>query len=526
MKDKTNVKRKLLTDRNFPNSEKISQRKDLNNIQKNHAMIKKGLLKKALAWGGAIAGTAIIAAAIYLNGITNPVMEKPVEKKQTVEMKEACILPPLQGKETPFSTFRISVKTGGVINYKTGSTLTIPANAFLSSNGKPVSDSIDIKYREYHNPCDIFLSGIPMKYDSAGTQYTFESAGMIEILAFDGNEKLKLKEQSPIEITMASTNDDTRFNIYRLDTISKNWVYLGKDKVTSANNNKTEKNSLPENEKGAPKVVNEEELITPIAADPKKFCFNIGYDKKDFPELAAYDNVLFEGTDNNFKPSFYKINWDKISLLSTDIKGNFIVKLKKADTSISVNAKPVFNKGDYNSALAKFEARHKQVVEVRNRAESEMESKLKKINKDLSNYNRRDFIAASNFRVNRTFSILVLGITNCDNPMPQMIPAQTVAQQLVNLLKQEDRDDKQLQYSTIYIVEKGKNTVFRFSKNEPLLFNPKAQNLIWTITNKNEIAFFPAIDYKKLSLGKQNKLRPVLAKNQETALVKIKTFSN
>ncbi len=519
MKDKTNIKRKLLTDRNLPNSDQISQRKDFNSINKNYNMIKNGLLKKALLWGGAIVGTAIVVAAIYLNGTTTPVAPKPDNKKQTEVAMDAFVLPPLPGKETAFSTFRICTKTGGIINYKTGSILSIPADAFLTTNNKSISDSIDIKYREFHNPYDIFLSGIPMKYDSAGTQYTFESAGMIEILAFDGNEQLKLNERKPIEITMASSNKDGRFNLYQLDTVTKNWLCKGKDKVMPISDNASPTATSIESKKPIASVKNEEEMIEPTIADPKKFCFSIGYNKKDFPELAAYDNVLFEVTDHKFKPAFYKINWDKISLNNSDTKGVFIVKLKKADSTISVNAKPVFDKENYDNALAKFESKHKQVMEERMQFESENESKLNKVNVQLASYNRRDFAKAAY----RKFVIPILGIFNCDYPMP---PTPIPLQIMVNFINIPSTDVKQIKYSTIYYIEKGKNTVYRFSKNEPTQINPKGKNLVWTITDKNEIAFFSPLDINKLSKGQPNNIRPVIAKNQEIALAEIRNFSN
>lgn len=522
MNDKTNIKRKILTDRNFPNSKQISNQKDFNHIHKNYNMIQKGLLKKVLAWGGAIVGTAIAVVAIYLNQTISPAMQKLDEKEPNEETMETYIRPPFSEKETPFSTYRVCVKMGGIINYETGSTLIIPPNAFLNSNDKSINDSIDIKYREFHNPYDIFLSGIPMKYDSAGIQYTFESAGMIEILAFDGKKQLKLNENTPIEISMVSTNANTDFNLYQLDTLDKNWIYKGKDKVMT-NNNISPIQKSNEDKKTENPVNNNDDLIKPTIADPLKYCFNIGYDKKDFPELAAYDNVLFEVTDHNFNPTFYKINWDKISLLNSDTKGTFIVKLKKADTSITVNAKPVFNKGEYKNALGQFEAKHKQALNEGNLKEVEKGSKLKEINKELSTYNRKGFINAASYRVNRLFSIQSFGIHNIDNPLPPLPPEMSI---LVNFLNQIDRDTKEIKYSTIYIVEKGKNSIFRFSKNQAIQFNPETQNLIWTITDKNEIAFFQSGDFNKLSVGQQNGIRPVVAKSQEMALTKIRNFSN
>jgi hypothetical protein len=82
-----------------------------------------------------------------------------------------------------------------------------------------------------------------------------------------------------------------------------------------------------------------------------------------------------------------------------------------------------------------------------------------------------------------------------------------------------------LSYSTVFLVEKGKNTVFRFTKGEPVKLNPAAKNLMWTITDNNELAFFRIADYNKLSNGAENNITPLVAKNQETAFDEIKKFS-
>lgn len=43
---------------------------------------------------------------------------------------------------------------------------------------------VKITYREFADPIDFFVSGIPMEYDSAGRKYNFESSGMCEINAY------------------------------------------------------------------------------------------------------------------------------------------------------------------------------------------------------------------------------------------------------------------------------------------------------------------------------------------------------
>ncbi len=520
MKDK-HIKRKLLNDRKLPDSTQINKHQDFDRLHTDFSMMKKLLLKNIILWAG-IFSTVAVAAVVVMLSILKKENNKVLPKEDITENTAASfILPPLPGKNVPYNTFRISARNAVTLTYPNGSMIMIPADAFRNVMGKPLSDSIDINYREFHNPLDIFLSGIPMTYDSAGTSYTFESAGMIEILAFDKGEPLQLNAEKAIQISMASTTAETRFNLYELDTENKKWIYKGKDQV--------EKPAQPEivaQEKNSPQVAEPVEpaqpIVKPILSDPQKYSFKITYEPHAFPELQAYENVLFQVTDNQFKPAYFKINWDKISLYNGDEQGAYFVKLKKKDTTISVTAVPVFDQANYSKALAKFEEQHKQSAQERDDKELQKKTKLNTVNKELAAYNRnstkdaRASTASANAMAYRRFSVFRLGIYNCDFPM---FPQPEI--RLVNTLIEAGKKTGAFTYSTIFIIEKGKNTVFKFAKNEPIRCNLQATNLIWTITDKDAIAFFKQSDF---TTPKIDKAVPEVAKDQPAALTEIKKF--
>lgn len=508
----------------MPSPEQVNRRQNFNRITNQHLLMKKLVMKKILAWSGGFIGASAIAAAVILNNVNSP---EPAQPQQTAVAADTpsqtrCVSAPLPGKEEPYSTFIISAKDGGTIHYKTGSVITIPANAFVNKGAKPASDSITVRYREFHDPLGIFLSGIPMDYDSAGTAYTLESAGMLEILAFDGDQKLSLAPQKQIGINMASNTDETDFNLYELDTLAKNWVYKGKDKILAMKNNNIIADQKEKTIPAAPgNIIADEKTIRPAVSDPQKYCFKIGYDKNEFPELAAYDNVLFEVRDNTFKPAYYKINWKKISLENSDTEGLYNVKLKKADTTITVKAVPVFDADNYAAALAKFDAQQKQISSKQTKEENEKRTKLNSVNKDLRGYDRNQMLAVAKATgTRRVFMISQLGIHNCDRPIPPP-PLQLFVQ---GLEKPEKKDPQQLRYNIIYLVEKGKNTVFRFMKGEPVKFDRDSEKLMWTVTDQNKIAFFRNMDLPGAS-GTSVKARPIIAKDQELALEEIRKFS-
>lgn len=520
MKD-SNQKRKILKDRKFPQADQVNKYQDFNSLHKNYLLVKKAFLSKMLVWSGSVVGLAAVAGLVLVNSKTDqPGMVK--EKTAVQRANQTRVQPPIPGKNVPFEVYRISAKKGGTITYPTGSSIEIPANAFADVK----SDTLEVRYREFHTPLDIFLSGIPMQYDSGGITRTLETAGMLEIRAFDKGKELKLKEGSSISVKLASSSSDPKFNLYELDTLTQNWLDRGKDQILLPGKTSAVHTTRSARQNG----ISKKELAKPEVLAPGKYSFSITYDNEEFPELSAYDGVLFEVTDNSFKSAYYKVNWNKIFLSPGKAKGEYLIRLKKADTTISVTAKPVFEKEDYAKALARFEQHQKEISQLDNRVESERQAKLNKVNSQLSAYSRRDMYMAANGMIRssdpsmRGFSVFSTGFHNIDCPLP---PAFAYVVSLRRNLPDPKTNvvSQNRNYTTIYLVEKGKNTVFRFTKGEPVKYNPEAKNLMWTVTEASQIAFFRIKDYSALSRTSENRIDPVVAKNQDLALAEIKAFS-
>ena len=77
-------------------------------------------------------------------------------------------------------------------------------NAFVNSRGEAVEGAIKLTYREVSDPVSMLASGIPMTYDSAGVQTNFESAGMLELRAYQNGEALTLREDALVDIQLAT----------------------------------------------------------------------------------------------------------------------------------------------------------------------------------------------------------------------------------------------------------------------------------------------------------------------------------
>jgi hypothetical protein len=103
-----------------------------------------------------------------------------------------------------------------------GTVLRVPANAFVDAQGKAVSDTVAISFREYTNAAEIAFSGIPMTYKEKDVEYNFNSAGMFEINGEVKGEPVALKTEMQIDYQLANKIPDIDF--YYLDKNKNEWV--------------------------------------------------------------------------------------------------------------------------------------------------------------------------------------------------------------------------------------------------------------------------------------------------------------
>ena len=140
---------------------------------------------------------------------------------------------PVKGMDIYPDVYSVNAMTGSVVEYGSGTRISVPAMAFEDANGTPVQGNVDISYREFRDPIDIVLSGIPMKYDSGGVVGDFKSAGMFEMEASQNGSEVFLRQGKNVDLKFAVTDTASNYNFYRLDE-KKGWTYLSAPGVTEA----------------------------------------------------------------------------------------------------------------------------------------------------------------------------------------------------------------------------------------------------------------------------------------------------
>lgn len=142
--------------------------------------------------------------------------------------KNTLIAPPLPSLAKKATIYTIDAAAGGTFVHSGGTRVTIPAGSLTDEKGNAITGQVSVSYREFHDPLDILLSGIPMTYDSGGVRNQFETAGMFEIYASQGDKEIFVKPGASIGIELSSTDAASSFNFYALNEDSKNWDFAGK----------------------------------------------------------------------------------------------------------------------------------------------------------------------------------------------------------------------------------------------------------------------------------------------------------
>ncbi len=532
------MKRKININRPEISSAEIAKRKNFDSVLKQaKPMGAKPMIKKFWFLSSVVAVTiAVITTVVLVNQNkttenNQPLVANKISNSDSLALQvfykeqeaKPCINPPLEGLNVDYTSYKVIAEKGATLDFKTGSKITIPKNAFTDEKGNVLKGEIELRYREFHDAADFFVSGVPMTYDSAGVRYQFESAGMMEILAYQNGKKVNVAPKKEIAIEMASNASDTRFNLYKLDTMANNWSCLGKDKVVvkSEGTKEAATNTTPvdvEKIQKAPeyvaletkKVEIKKEKEIQMAALPKsapepikptqvkkgKYTFNLEVDANEFPELSVYKGLLFEvGDENkNFNKSMYEITWDEATIKEGSKNGEkYNLTLKKGLKKYDLVVYPVFEGKNYETAMKTFQekfTKYKKTLDVRiaeeKRVEEVYQAKITEWQRKQAElvraYEQKQVEAykqmETNQKVMRMFTVSSFGVYNsdCAQKYPKGI---LCTASLKNDLK------KDLVCYEVYLVDKERNALFTYSRN-PVInfsFNPNSKNMLWTVEN-------------------------------------------
>ena len=269
-----------------------------------------------------IAFITILLAAC--NASNTDQIKQPAQQASTVSVIE-----PMEGLEIKPREFKISAEQPGTIDLPNGGRISFPDNAFVDASGKPVSGTVTIEWQEFHSLADIMVSGIPMRYDSAGVSNQFVSGGMFTI---DGNQNghpIEMAKGKEAKVELATYDEQRQYNFYALNEQTGDWSY--KKTALSTPNPNIKTAEVNANEKGK-----QQKEGAPIF-------LNVVASTDSIPALAGKDiigwNVSSSQVPQKLKNTIAHSRWE--ARINKQTANGYELQLSNKGTTLKLNAQPV-----------------------------------------------------------------------------------------------------------------------------------------------------------------------------------------
>lgn len=306
----------------------------------------------------------------------------PSETNQTTSKLNAVntanalsVKAPNQAWDIPFEKHKLDASQSMQIQTQGGSTIDIPSGTLVDAQGNPAVGDAEIQYREFHTAADIFRSGIPMRYDSAGSSHILKSAGMFEIRASQNGKELFIAEGKQIDVKMKSSREGS-YNFYKLNEAGdNNWQFIQSAKAQV----ETAEDLVSNQHQGdGYNHVNEEtlvDLIKPEKASKTAAVFDFKTNYELYPELAEYKKVLWQDAEKSADGVLDIANndwifgevWEDATVKRAHIDGGnyYYLDLKNETKKARLLVKPVLEGRAYKKALATYRQNQAEMDRLR-----------------------------------------------------------------------------------------------------------------------------------------------------------------
>ena len=398
-----------------------------------------------------------------------------------------------------------------------GTRIQIPENTLVDSAGNIITGKVDLKYRDFLDQKEVFLSGIPMDYDSNGVKMNFKSGGMFEVLAYQNDNPLYIANNKTVKVDLASLQVEDDYNIYYLSPEEKKWVYKNRDKDGFT---KEEIAKVEESLKNHPTTAKKQQLMAekdlisdslkdihqqapeaPIKLDVNKHSFDIKANFNDFPILNAFKKVKFQVSENdkNFHPKYAEHQWYDVSVEKAKRKNEYTVCFSDYVKSVCFDVVPVFEGENFEKANAMHDELCNNFlanVDSLEEYQKELRKQLAKEAEELAEMERLALIkerelkrqeeerqkqlqglAEVNKKIYREFEINKFGVWNSDKP--ELLPnEQTTMPRFV------DNQQQEINVERFLLVMLDKNMVVNFNASDfaqGLPYNPGENYTLWTV---------------------------------------------
>lgn len=460
--------------------------------------------------------------------------------------KQPHIIPPFEAPElakpVALPARKVNASEGAVLEYPSGSRLVIPSEAFMNDRGKLVEGEVDIHYREMLDYVDFFLAGIPMSYDSAGMRYDLESAGMVEIYAEQNGERVAMAPGKMIDVELVSfilrtpNGQIPRFNVYKLDTTARQWIYQNVNNLQLVEDYLDPKDpayTIKKAHQDALKAIDAKGLqeiqvfqagmpMPEAPVQPRKQSSNQPTIELQFDDNTIFENEngepvlsekLYKGTiwqispkSNAYDERAFRVEWETTRLKPLNGE-EYELTFASGARTLKLIVSPVLTGNDYEQAMERYEAamalynskiaeRESLLQEKRVTIQQKIDAEKTRTQKAFEAQNATAFSGSGDMliksKIINRFQVGSLGFWSCNRPVlpaPQEVSAQFA-----------DQNGNKLEGKIAYVANKNHNTVRRFLATDgaKMHFDAKSDNLLWMVTEDDKIAIVKPEQFREI----------------------------
>ncbi|MCR9286657.1 MAG: hypothetical protein NXI23_04615 [Bacteroidetes bacterium] len=301
------------------------------------------------------------------------------------EIAKLAVAPPMENLDVKYNNFQVSPTESKILELKNGTSIEIPENAFVDANGNPVTESVQIQYREFHNAAELIASGIPMEViKENGQKELMQTAGMFEMEGkTNKGERVFIAEDKEVKVNMAS-HIEGEYPFWYFDHERGNWEEMGTNTPTPNPKREAAELALTQMEKS--EFATMKAPIKPIKFDRKKPALNFDINYDNFPELKQMRGIVWQysGTKSKLDPVnnkwIFKEQWDFVKLEASDKVNQYNMVLTNADKNFVIPVCPSQKGKDFDKAMKEFQtsaAEYREYVENKTAKKEFLEAQAK-----------------------------------------------------------------------------------------------------------------------------------------------------
>lgn len=448
-----------------------------------------------------IGGSLAIAASIALVLIFRGMFDSGSDTKGTLALNS-----PFDKIQKGFAQFQVDADKGDTLKHSSGSVIVVPATAFVDKTGKPVSGKVDIQYREFDDPIDMFLAGVPQ----SDKHQSLQTAGLMQIQGFKDGEPIFISKDKELQLELKSTVpaslplDDLK--VYAYTAGESDWKQGGNVKVEVLDNIgglESPKDSagikLTNNTDSKEAVLAKLEQKYPAPAkpiEPKKgtpkdmVVLGIDLNVKDFPEFAQYGNVEWIAAKTIVSPlpeeGWVNVQVKRISELKYEMVMTPSEEAKKQGRKeVRFEAFPLIpftqkTKADYDKAMIAYNAALSARKETLNSEIAAWEKGEGRFAETPANQDNKGDASALKQIVSR-FAVAQFGLWNAANRF-DLNQLATVQPDFV------DAEGKKINVSEVFVADMKRHLYYSAAANSKLHYDVSNDNAqLWVMNEKGEL---------------------------------------